>query len=385
MYVGSVRYSDELLDELRLAGDPTLDAIVDELARTGEIRTVSKLLRHLVDNAQPVPAELPESIAAWLETTSAVPDRADRDRIARGADLVVDHGPQVAMILATASLVYCYAGYPGVKVLNFSHRMDQDPYRRVGETAQFVLDVTNPGGMDDDGTAIRKIQKVRVLHASIRHLIANSRRWDAPAWGVPICQEDMVGTLMTFSYLVVECLRKLGVRVTDQEAEDYLYLWRVVGEMLGVEPEVIPRSMADAEALEEAVRRRNHQRSEDGVTMTAALLEMHANTLPGPRFDRLTPALLRYLLGDEVCDLVDVPRSARWEKAMSLNARLGRALDMAQSGAATSALMNMLGSMILNNRAVEMAGRRDASFSIPVPPEMQRRWTASGVFPTVGV
>jgi uncharacterized protein (DUF2236 family) len=378
-----VEYSDGLLDELRMQGDPTLDAIVADLAATGEIRTVSKLLRHLVDNAQPVPEELPDAIQGWLEGTAAVPEWADRDRIARGANLVVDHGPQVALILATASLVYCYAGYPGVKVLNFSHRMDHDPYRRVGETAQFVLAVTNPGGMDDDGSAIRKIQKVRVLHASIRHLISNSPRWDARAWGVPICQEDLVGTLMTFSHLVVLSLRKLGVRVSEQEAEDYLYLWRVVGEMLGVAPEVIPQGTADAVLLEEAIRRRNHQRSEDGVAMTAALLEMHANTMPGPRFDGLTPALLRFLLGDEVCDLVDVPHSSRWERAMSLNARLGRALDMAQSGAATSSLMNMLGSMLLNTRAVEMAGNRNASFSIPVPAEMQRRWTASGVFPAI--
>ena len=377
-------YADTLLDDLRFEGDPPLDAIVDELARSGEIRTVSELLRHLVDNAQPVPEELPASIAQWLEDTAKLPDWADPDRIARGADLVVDHGPQVAMILATASLVYCYAGYPGVKVLNFSHRLDQDPYRRVGETAQFVLDVTNPGGMGPDGGAIRKIQKVRVLHASIRHLVANSRRWDARAWGVPICQEDLVGTLMTFSQLVVDCLRKVGVRVSDQEAEDYLYLWRAVGEMLGVEPEAIPRSMDGAHALAKVIRRRNHRRSEDGVAMTAALLEMHANTLPGAKFDGLTPALLRYLLGDEICDLVDVPHNARWERAMSFNARLGRALDMAQSGMATSTLMNVLGSMILNNRAMEMAGNRNASFSIPVPAEMQRRWTASGVFPTLG-
>jgi len=34
--------------------------------------------------------------------------------------------------------------------------------------------------------------------------------------------------------------------------------------------------------------------------MIAALLEMHANTMPGPRFDGLTPALLRCLLGHEV-------------------------------------------------------------------------------------
>ena len=379
-----MQYSDGLLDELRLQGDPELDAIIAELAASGEIRTVSNLLRHLVENAQPVPEELPDSIAGWLDQTAALPEWADRDRVARGADLVVDHGPQVALILATASLVYCYAGYPGVKVLNFSHRLDQDPYRRVGETAQFVLDVTNPGGFDECGGAIRKIQKVRVLHAAIRHLVANSRRWDAPAWGVPICQEDMVGTLMTFSHLVVLSMRKLGVRVTEQEADDYLYLWRMIGEMLGVRPDVIPRSTADAEALEEAIRRRNHKRSEDGLTMTAALLQMHANTLPGRRFDGLTAALLRYLLGHEICDLVEVPHCARWERAMSLNARLGRALDMAQSGATTSTLMNMLGSMLLTTRATEMAGNRNASFSIPVPPEMQRRWTASGVFPTIG-
>jgi hypothetical protein len=377
-------YTDSLLADLRLQGDPSVDAIVDELARTGEIRTVSELLRHLVDNAQPVPAELPRSVAAWLERTEVLPEWADPGRVTRGADLVVDHGPQVAVILATASLVYCYAGYPGVKVLNFSHRLDQDPYRRVGETAQFVLDVTNPGGLGPHGSAIRKIQKVRLLHAAIRHLVSNSRRWDARAWGVPICQEDMVGTLLTFSQLVVDCLRKLGVRVSEQEADDYLYLWRVVGEMLGVEREVIPRTMPDAHALAEAIRLRNHQRSADGIHMTKALLEMHANTLPGEKFDGLTPALLRFLLGDGICDLVDVPRSARWQRAMSLNARLGRALDMAQSGTATSSLMNMLGTMFLTNRAIEMAGNRDASFSIPVPPEMQRRWTASGVFPVIG-
>jgi hypothetical protein len=106
--------------------------------------------------------------------------------------------------------------------------------------------------------------------------------------------------------------------------------------------------------------------------------------MPGPRFDGLTPALLRFMLGNETCDLVEVPHSGRWERAMSLNARLGRALDVAQSGTATSALMNMLGSMMLNTRAMEMAGNRNASFSIPVPPEMQRRWTASGVFPAIG-
>ena len=51
------------------------------------------------------------------------------------------------MALATASLIYCYAGYPGVKALTFSRRLGQDADRRVGETAQFVLAVMAPGSL----------------------------------------------------------------------------------------------------------------------------------------------------------------------------------------------------------------------------------------------
>ncbi|HTP20616.1 MAG TPA: hypothetical protein VMJ65_13485 [Solirubrobacteraceae bacterium] len=39
---------------------------------------------------------------------------------------------------------------------------------------------------------------------------------------------------------------------------------------------------------------------------------------------------------------------------------------------------------IPNQRVVAMAGRHSASFSIPVPPELHRRWTASGVFSQIG-
>jgi uncharacterized protein (DUF2236 family) len=377
-----VQYSGELLDSLRQEGDPTADAVIDELARTGEIRAVSKVLRHLLDNDQAIPEELPASVSRWLEDTASLPASADDARLERGADLVLDHGPQVAMILATASLVSCYAAYPGVKVLTFSHRLDQDPYRRVGETAQFVLTVTNPGSLKPGGKGIRKIQKVRLLHASLRHLIRNSDRWHEAAWGVPICQEDLLGTLLSFSDTVVKSLRRLGVRVSDQEAEDYLFLWRVVGEMLGLRPDVLPRDMEAAAEGTDAIMRRHYQRSEDGVMMTRALLEMHANSMPGPKFAGVAPALLRFLVGDEVCDMMEVPHT-NWDRVMTLNRRLGRFADLAQSAPGLSSFVNMLGAMILNQQAVKMAGRRSASFAIPVPAEMSQRWSASGVFPTI--
>jgi uncharacterized protein (DUF2236 family) len=375
-------FTGAFLDELRRAGDPSADAVIQELARTHQVRAVSAVLRHLVDNDQPVPEELPPAIGRWLQESGDVPSWADHDRLERGCAVVVEHGPQVCVALATASLVYCYAGYPGVKVLAFSNRLDHDAYRRVGETAQFVLAVTAPGSLHQGGRGVRKIQKVRLLHAAIRHLIGSSSRWDAATDGVPICQEDLAGTLVSFSWIVVDALRKLGVHVDDQEAEDYHYRWRVIGEMLGVDPAAIPVDLAESRELTEVIARRNHRRSPEGIEMTRALFELHTNSLP-PGFEGAAPALTRYLLGDEVCALVDLPKT-RWDKAMLWQAGVGRVLDRAQSARGPiGSLTKLVGAGILNQRVVSMAGRRSASFSIPVPTELERGWTASGVFPCI--
>ncbi len=374
--------TEGLVDDLRHAGDPSADAVIEELARTDQVRTVSDVLRSLTYNDQPVPAELPASIGRWLDEHCVLPDGVDRDRLERGSAVVVEHGPQVCVALATASLVYCYAGYPGVKVLTFSRRLGHDADRRVGETAQFVLAVTAPGSLDPCGRGIRKIQKVRLLHAAIRHLVMGSGRWDVAADGVPICQEDLVGTLLSFSWIVVDALRKLGVRIDDQEAEDYHYRWRVIGQMLGIEPAAIPVDLAQAGALTREIARRSHRRSDEGILMTRALFALHANSLPAG-FEGAAPALTRYLLGDEVCTLVGLPRS-RWDKAMNWQRGAGRVLDRAQSARGpVGSLTKMVGAGILNQRVLGMAGRPSASFSIPVPPELHRRWTASGVFPSI--
>lgn len=370
------------LADLRQVGDLSADVVVAELARSRQIRTVSHALRTLVDNDQPVPDELPPSITQWLHETAALPAWADHDRLERGCALVVEHGPQVCVALATASLVYCYAGYPGVKVLTFSRRLDRDAVRRVGETAQFVLAVMTPGSLQPGGRGIRKIQKVRLLHAAIRHLITTSGRWDADADGVPICQEDLAGTLVSFSSIVVDALRRLGVRVEDQEAEEYHYRWRVIGQMLGVAPAATPVDLAQARELAAAIARRNHRRSPEGIEMTHTLFDLLAGAMPRG-FAGAAPALTRRVVGEEICALLDVPRT-RWDKAMVWQAGVGRALDTAQSARGpVGSLTKLVGAGILNQRIVEMAGRHSASFSIPVPPELERHWTASGVFPTI--
>jgi hypothetical protein len=51
-----VGYTEGFLDGLRHAGDPSADAVIDDLARAEQVRAVSGVLRSLTYNDQPVPA-----------------------------------------------------------------------------------------------------------------------------------------------------------------------------------------------------------------------------------------------------------------------------------------------------------------------------------------
>ena len=52
-------------------------------------------------------------------------------------------------------------------------------------------------------------------------------------YGYPINQEDLAGTLSTFSSVVLSGLELLGVMATDSEKYGYQQLWKFVGYYLG--------------------------------------------------------------------------------------------------------------------------------------------------------
>lgn len=367
-----MRYTDELLESLRREGDPVPDRIIDELARDGQIDQVNAVLRHLIQNNQVVPEELPDNIEFWLRDEAHLPVWADLERLDRASALFVEHGVTISLILATASLVECYAARKGVKVLTFSYRLGQNAYRRVAETAQFVILIMTPGGLSEHGQGIRAIQKIRLMHSAIRHLVGRTGRWDDAELGVPICQEDLLGTLLSFSCLVVRDLRRLGVKISAAEAEDYLYFWRVVGEMLGIRPDMIPASMKEAQALTEAIARRHHGPSPEGIQMTRALLEMHAELIPGKLFDGIVPALTRHLVGDQIADWMEVPRS-RWHDVVKHHRAVGSLLDSVQRRSdIVRNVINRMGMSLMTSQAVALTGYQRAAFEIPT--QLRQVW-----------
>ncbi len=319
------RWTDEYLDHYRTVGDIEADAAVVTVLDDRQL-AAREFVGWLVANDIPIPPDVPEAVAHYFADTEW-PAFADAERIAGGERVFTKWGPQICLTLFCASLPVGYSADRIVRVLHSTGKLETTALRRVFETAQFLFDVMDEGGLGPGGKGIRAAQRVRLMHAGVRHLItakdtetthhaltfgtSPTLLWPE-IWGKPINQEDLAGTLLTFTVVVFDALEKLGVRLSPEERADYMHLWRVIGHFMGIVDQMLPMDEADARLLWKAEERRQlYRESEEGVHMTAALIGAFAELVPGRRFDFVGRGMVRYLSGSDACRAVGV-RGLRW-------------------------------------------------------------------------
>jgi hypothetical protein len=315
------RWTDELLDRMRELADPDADEIVARYFEAASEAGAHQFFDQLLRQPEPLPEECSQPVAEYLSEKPPLPRWADPDLMRAGEDFFGEWGMYVPLVLICSSLPECYGAAKGVQVLHLTARLATDARRRVIETAQMVLDVMSPGGMEVDGPGYRTVRRVRLMHAGVRYLILNDPRvtrggdgpgprWD-PDWGVPINQEDLAGTLTTFSWSVLTGLRLLGAPITAEQEEAYLHAWNVVGALMGVREELIPKDCRDADDLATAIRARHWKASPEGEEMTRALLDMLDGSGPARLVPGFGPAMIRHFVGDELADSLGVPPTTR--------------------------------------------------------------------------
>jgi hypothetical protein len=262
-------------------------------------------------------AEAPAPIRELLDEATHVPAWVDWETCDRGGTLLMRAGPLGGAVLGTRSLVLGYASPGGNKPLVFSGRLRDQAGRRLNETARFVQAVCRPGGMRPFGEGWQITLKVRLIHAQVRKMILTSGRWDAPSWGHPVNQHDLAGTTLLFSAAIIDGLRKLGMRISADEAESYVHLWRWVGRTIGVHADVLPASELEAMRLANLIETTMGEPDDDSRALTRALFEAAFRGCRTPEdfreaqrrvtFGRL---VCRELIGDELADKLDVPTTS---------------------------------------------------------------------------
>lgn len=324
----AVRWSEAVLDAARTRGDALADATVAALFADGQTVAVSNLLGTLMRNDQAVPAELPAAVRDYLVQTSNLAAHHP-DTVARGQRVFAEHGPEILMLLCCYSLPSSYAARKGVAVLHQTAYLAKRPNRRLFETAQMIVDVLSPRGLDAGGRGVRTAQKVRLMHAAIRHLILTNPHatWDRQDLGTPINQEDLLGTLMTFSWIILDGLRRQKIRLSPEDEQAYLDTWLSIGELMGIEPALLPGTVAESAALTAIIERRQVAPSPAGTEMMAALLDMMANNVPR-EFRTVPSSLLREFLPPDVATFLGVPNHVFELELVSLVERLIHPLEM---------------------------------------------------------
>jgi hypothetical protein len=371
-------WTDTVLDPMRQVGDPVADAVIGTLFKEGNVSAVNAVMRNLVENDFGVPETLPAGVREYLQNTDELPPWADEQMIAAGQRVFWKYGPRLILILFCYSLPYCYVGRKGVQVLWLTSRLTGNASRRIIETAQMLVDVMQPGGLNSPaGRGRRTIQKVRLMHAAVRHLAVQSPAWRAE-FDLPVNQEDLAGTLMSFSWIALDGLKKIGIEVSDEDQQAYLHCWQVIGHQLGIRDDMIPADMSSAKALTESIERRQFAPCPEGQGMTRALIETMQYALPGNLLDAAPALFIRYFLGRDHAAMVGVEEN-KFGNVVALPFRIGgiAVSDLMRDCPAFSELAVKAGQLLVNSIVfIERGGNRPA-FTIPT--ELKQQWGVNWV------
>ncbi|ANN20040.1 hypothetical protein SD37_33510 [Amycolatopsis orientalis] len=370
------------LERLKYQGDPLADAVIAELVADERTSAVNEVLAQFRDNDQPIPENLPESVRRYLIETDTPPDWVDLDRVARAYEFFVDDGVHVASVLSFGAMVNCYAQPRPSRVLSLTHRLNQ-PHRRLSETSQFVLNLMGPDPFGSGGGFVPTIQKTRLIHAAVRYFITRSGDWDVEADGVPLCQQDMLGALLIFSVQVIDGMRRMGITVTDREAEDYYYVWRVTGTMLGIPAEAMPETLREAQELNAGLVEASYGPSAEGIELTRNLLRLYENMVPGKAFDGVVAAMVRQVVTEDVADWLEVPRSRGWGRAVGAGVRAMRLLERSEDRSRmATAVLDKAGDLLLGGSVRTLTDGQSTTLTIPA--DLREKWLAAGVCPVTG-
>ncbi len=292
--------TDIFLDGKRLKGDTAADTFIDTVFRDpGQKEVLQLWLKNasVNENIYALTEKFPGE--AFIAEANTLPAWADPDLMRKGSVFFSRHSESIMSLLGLLSLPYCYTAANGAMVLYLSEKIRNETTRRLFETAVFVWEMMAPNAFQSDGKAFMEILKIRILHAAIRYYTLQSGKWD-DAWGVPVNQEDMAGTNLSFSFIVIRGLRMLGFSINQQDQEAFLHLWSVIGYLTGLEEDLIAESPKMAQQLDRVISKRQFRASPHGQLLTQSLIAHIVSV----NKSKATPAditgLMRYLLGNEV-------------------------------------------------------------------------------------
>jgi ER-bound oxygenase mpaB/B'/Rubber oxygenase, catalytic domain len=315
------------------------------------IAQINRVIKTWTDNASlenwvalegDVDADLLAALKTYVADAKPLPPWADLAKIARAESLFMDYGALSVTLLFCSSLPECYVVPDLASVLHATGQLEEHADYRVRSTGAMIFPVMMPGGLTSAaGGGIAQVLKVRLIHATIRHLILRQSPQDALAaltiasgeeagvvkphlelmqqsknmyhtlfahgWnlkqkGLPCNQEELAYTLLTFNYVYLRSMRRLGLALNRPDEEAFLHGWNVMGHVLGIKRELMAETMSEAEKYFcdiQARGRRNPVVPDTRPRLGEALMNAMSGVIPFAVLKPLPVLMTRHLCGPD--------------------------------------------------------------------------------------
>lgn len=195
--------------------------------------------------------------------------------------------------------------------------------RRLLETLQhFIQVVESLESVQPDGKGFVSSIRVRLLHANVRRRIMRLQKqrpayYNTQEWGVPINDLHQIGTIIEYSSsLIFFSLPRMGVYLTEQQATDYLALWRWVGYIMGT-PVDWMTTPASAKAMMESVLVAEMKPSKNSQIIANNIITAQAGCAPFYSSRPFLTALAYRLNGDELAGGLGIDAPNAWYRGLA--------------------------------------------------------------------
>tara|TARA_R110002020_G_scaffold97655_1_gene232731 strand:+ start:6386 stop:7465 length:1080 start_codon:yes stop_codon:yes gene_type:complete len=298
-------YKNIEFDRLRTIQDPLADQLVSQLLLNPELIQLINSWEEIPERIETsFPKEFQDYFNFFLNQ-----NQLQEEVLVQGQKLFDEKGDLYLAMLGFYSLPYTYSFGDGAEVLVRSKRILNDIGRRLGETGSFILDIFEPGAFLTNKKAFLTCAKVRLIHAFSRYLISKyATDWNEE-FGKPINQEDLLGTNISFSLIVIRGWKKMGFKVNSTEVNELMSYWKWIGKMLGIHESYWPENAKEAFALEKLMRKRHMKYSDAGNQLMRALVKHYKSTIPDQLLATQVEPILNFFLGKEASAAVGIQSS----------------------------------------------------------------------------
>lgn len=313
-----VRFGDARADLIAGAlhtGDPLADAVAADIRSGGQAvsRQLSQGIKQGLSSLRsPRPA-----VEALLTDIERKPGYIDDELISAGSRAYYSVAPLFHQIaLSVGSLINVYASPAIANVLIGSGELLDDVERRIKATGDWLITTMLPGTLRPGGSGYVATIEVRMLHTNVRWE-QTRHGYDSGAFGIPINQADLARTWLDFTYTMCQALTRLGVEFTAEELSEIYRLWRYLGHLLGIDPNLYGNitNHHDAAALRALLDATNEPPTRHSTQLTEAVLGVVASGmaektgLPPKAARSLINALARRIHGKIKADSLGIPSS----------------------------------------------------------------------------